>query len=708
MSDNEDPREPETPRRIARREAEMAEKADDEARAIAIARAQEEKLAAMRMAAAEPAASAPAAAGAAPPLAPLHIRQARRLQDLALRMRNPLQGLDDAELEEIFRLQYPNVAAQRNRNLAAVGPAVNMPRRLRHLLAMQNDPLQGLNDAEMQELFRLQYPNVANEHNRNLRPVVVVPLPADLEENPLMENPLMGIGNVFNTVNTNANKAERKNAIKQLRRALRANGLGQGRNVEEQQEEADVEGPAVVGADDNLIGVVVENGNVLDGAGRWVGMVAQNIQGAAPVVLDGLGRVVGVVFTGVFATLQGIGAPLMKLKRNRQRTQRAKRMMNKRAKAETLRLKRQANNQAARNAQQEATRKAAQARLNEIQAKANTAKTKLMADEAQRRLDAQRKFIARTGKTPAQASREAENAARAESAAEEARQAEIREKAATKYREFLEKQRKHVKQVNTQAQREEEAEQRRLKREEERLERERAKLKGPTLIQRLFGPSPAPPPRARSPSPPPRARSPSPPRRTHAPAQPSGPTFIEQLGDFFMRAREPSPAPARPRTRAPPRGPAPPSGPGFFESFFSSEAEPPAPPPRSTRTSGRPPRPPPGPPPEQEPPAPPSPKPERNPPALAAPPREPSPPPPPPSPPAAKPARKAKVKPMVRMRERDGPIVQLIMAREGLTRDQVKRRAREFKIPLEQFAGYVYEEGYMGGGNYTRRRKRTS
>ena len=63
---------------------------------------------------------------------------------------------------------------------------------------------------------------------------------------------------------------------------------------------------------------------------------------------------------------------------------------------------------------------------------------------------------------------------------------------------------------------------------------------------------------------------------------------------------------------------------------------------------------------------------------------------------------------MVRMRERDGPIVQLIMAREGLTRDQVKRRAREFKIPLEQFAGYVYKEGYMGGGNYTRRRKRTS
>jgi hypothetical protein len=671
MSNEEDPREPETPRRAARREA---EKADEEARAIA--RAQEEKLAAMRMAAAEPAA---ASASIAPPLAPLHLRQARRLQELALQMRNPLQGLDDAELQEIFRLQYPNAAAQHNRNLAAVGPAPSpQPHRLRYLLAMQNDPHQGLNDAEMQELFRLQYPNVANEHNRNLKPVVVVPLPADLEE-----NPLMGIGNVFNTVNTYANNAERKKSIKELRRALRENGLGKGRNVKEQQEEAAVEGPAVVGADDNLIGVVLENGGVLDGAGRWVGMVAQNIQGAAPVVLDGLGRVIGVVFTGITATLQGIGAPLMKLKRNRQRTQRAKRKLNARAKAETMRLKRLANIQAAHNALREAARAEEQARLDEIQAKANASKTKLAAEEAERRLEAGRKFMAKTGKTPAQASQQAENAKRAETAAEEARQAEIREKAATKYREFLEKKRKKSgKEVNVQDQREKEAEQRRLQREQKRLEEERAKAK-PTLVQRLFGPSQAPPPRARPPPPPPRARSPSPPpppppRRTREQEQPSAPTFIEQLGDFFKRVSEPSPAPPRarspPRTRAPPPPP-PPAGP---------------PPPREPS----PPRPPAGPPPPREP----------SPPPPAGPPS-----PPPPSPPAAKPSRKAKAKPVERIRLRDTPLVGLVMQEHGLTRDQVKRRARQLGIDLENFAGYVYKhDGAMGGGNYTRRRKRSS
>lgn len=684
MSNEEDPREPETPRRIARREAEKAEKADEEARAIAIARAEEEKLAAMRMAAAEPASAAEpaAAAAAAPPLAPLHVRQARRLQELALRMRNPLQGLDDAELEEIFRLQYPNVAAQRNRNLAAVGPAVNMPHRLRHLLAMQNDPLQGLNDAEMQELFRLQYPNVADEHNRNLRPVAVAPLPEN--------NPLMNIGNVFNRTRTNANNAERKRAIKNLRRTLRANGLTRGRNVVEPQE-AVVEGPAVVGADDNIVGVVVENGGVLDHAGRWVGMVARNIQGAAPVVLDGLGRVVGVVFTGVTVTLQGIGDPLMRLKRQGQRSRRAKRAENARMKAETMRLKKIANIQAARNALEEATRQAKKAEADEIQAKANASKTKLAADEAQRRLDAQRKFTARTGKTPAQASKEAENATRAENAAEEARQAEIREKAATQHRKFLEGLRKKSsKEVNVQEQREKEAEKRRLQREEERLKKERAKAK-PTFIQQLFGPSqarPPPPrartpPRARSPSPPPRARSPPPPPRGRSP--PRGPGFFNGLFSFTSA---PPARQAPPRARAPPpRARKPAREPGFFNGFFTSTAPPPAPP-----------RPPPGPPPENE--APPPPRARARPPPPESPPENEAPP-----PPAAKPSRKAKAKPAVRMRLRDTPLVGLLMQEHGLTRDQVKRRARQLGIDLENFAGYVYNhDGAMGGGNYTRRR----
>jgi hypothetical protein len=57
------------------------------------------------------------------------------------------------------------------------------------------------------------------------------------------------------------------------------------------------------------------------------------------------------------------------------------------------------------------------------------------------------------------------------------------------------------------------------------------------------------------------------------------------------------------------------------------------------------------------------------------------------------------------MRLRDTPLVGLLMQEHGLTRDQVKRRARQLGIDLENFAGYVYNhDGAMGGGNYTRRR----